>query len=52
MNRTAWLQDRRMQKFRDVLSRREQGELSMMEAGEQLGMSVPAVSAPVRGRGG
>jgi hypothetical protein len=21
MNRTAWLQDRRMQKFRDVLSR-------------------------------
>lgn len=39
MNRTAWLQDRRMKKFRDVLSRWERGELSMMEAGELLGMS-------------
>lgn len=39
MNRTAWLQDRRMQKFRDVLSRWESGWLSMMEAGELLGMS-------------
>ena len=39
MNRTTWLQDRRMQKFRDVLSRWESGELSMMEAGELLGMS-------------
>ena len=39
MNRTTWLQDRRMQKFRDVLSRWERGELSMMEAGELLGMS-------------
>jgi transposase len=39
MNRTAWLQDRRMQKFRDVLSRWESGHLSMMEAGELLGMS-------------
>ena len=39
MNRTAWLQDRRMQKFRDVLSRWERGDLSMMEAGELLGMS-------------
>ena len=39
MNRTAWLQDRRMQKFRDVLSRWEQGRLSMAEAGEVLGMS-------------
>lgn len=39
MNRTAWLQDRRMQKFRDVLSRWERSELSMMEAGELLGMS-------------
>ena len=28
-----------MQKFRDVLSRWEGGELSMMEAGELLGMS-------------
>ena len=34
MNRAAWLQDRRMQKFLDVLSRWEAGELSMMEAGE------------------
>jgi helix-turn-helix protein len=39
MNRTAWLQDRRMQKFRDVLSRWESGHLSMIEAGELLGMS-------------
>jgi hypothetical protein len=39
MNRAAWLQDRRMKKFRDVLSRWEVGELSMMEAGELLGMS-------------
>jgi len=39
MNRTAWLQDRRMQKFRDVLSRWEGGDLSMEEAGELLGMS-------------
>ena len=39
MNRTTWLQDRRMQKFRDVLNRWESGELSMMEAGEVLGMS-------------
>ncbi len=30
---TAWLQDRRMQKFRDVLGRWERGDLSMMEAG-------------------
>ena len=35
----AWLQDRRMQKFRDVLGRWETGELSMMEARELLGMS-------------
>src|SRR5437867_5884209 len=39
MNRTTWLQDRRMQKFRDVLSRWERRELSAMEAGEVLGMS-------------
>ena len=39
MNRATWLQDRRMQKFRDVLSRWESGALSMMEAGELLGMS-------------
>ncbi len=39
MNRAAWLPDRRMRKFRDVLSRWEAGALSMMEAGELLGMS-------------
>ena len=39
MNRATWLQGRRMQKFRDVLSRWEAGELSMMDAGELLGMS-------------
>ena len=52
MNRAAWLQDRRMKKFRDVLSRWEAGELSMMEAGELLGMSerqFPALSGAFRG---
>jgi transposase len=39
MNRATWLQDRRMQKFRDVLSRWERNELSAMEAGEILGVS-------------
>src|SRR5262245_66651347 len=39
MRRTEWLQDRRMQKFRDVLSRWERRELSALEAGELLGCS-------------
>lgn len=39
MSRTEWLQDRRMRKFRDVLSRFERRELSGMEAGELLGCS-------------
>ena len=39
MNRTAWLQDRRMEKFCDVLSRRKARELSAQEAGEILGCS-------------
>jgi hypothetical protein len=39
MNRTAWLPDRRMQKLRDVWSRREREELSAQEAGEILGCS-------------
>jgi len=39
MNRTAWLQDRRMKKFLDVLSRLERRELSTMDAGELLGCS-------------
>jgi transposase len=39
MNRATVLQDRRMLKFRDVLSRWERRELSMMEAAEILGMS-------------
>lgn len=39
MRRAAWLQDRRMRKFRDVLSRWDRGELSMLDAGELLGMS-------------
>jgi hypothetical protein len=34
-----WVQDRRTQKFRDVLGRWEAGQLSMMDAGELLGMS-------------
>lgn len=39
MNRAQWHQDRRMQKFRDVLSRWERRELSGIEAGELLGCS-------------
>jgi transposase len=39
MNRTAWLQDRRMQKFRDILSRWERKDLSALEAAEILGVS-------------
>ena len=39
MNRLKWLQDRRMQKFRDVLSRWETKKLSVLEAAELLGMS-------------
>src|SRR6266852_4514348 len=39
MRRAALLQDRRMQKFEDVLSLWDRGELSMAEAGELVGMS-------------
>ena len=39
MNRAGWLQDRRMKKIRDVLSRWERKELSGLEAGELLGVS-------------
>ncbi len=39
MNRTTWLQDRRMAKFGEVLSRWERKQLSAMEAGEILGCS-------------
>jgi hypothetical protein len=39
MNRMTVLQDRRMLKFRNVLSRWERRELSMMDAAELLGMS-------------
>jgi len=39
MNRATWLQERRMKKFLDVLSRWERRELSMAEAGEILGCS-------------
>ena len=39
MKRAALLQERRMQKFGDVLSRWEAGGLSMAEAGELLGVS-------------
>jgi hypothetical protein len=39
MSRTGWLQERRMLKFRDVLSRWEASELSALEASELLGMS-------------
>lgn len=39
MNRTDWLQDRRMKKFKDVFGRWQQKELSGMDAAELLGMS-------------
>src|SRR5690606_9177810 len=39
MNRTAWLQERRMAKFEDVLERWNHKELSCAEAGELLGCS-------------
>src|SRR5882724_5084287 len=39
MSRALWHQDRRMQKFRDVLSRWERRELSQLEAAEVLGCS-------------
>jgi hypothetical protein len=39
MSRALWRQDRRMQKFRDVLSRWERRELSQLEASELLGYS-------------
>jgi hypothetical protein len=39
MNRTAWLQDGRMAKFCDVLSRWKAKELSAQEAGEILARS-------------
>ena len=39
MGRTAWLQDRRMKKFLDVLGRYEKRKLSALEAGEILGRS-------------
>jgi transposase len=39
MNRTSWLQERRMTKFSEVLGRWRQHKLSASEAGELLGMS-------------
>ncbi len=39
MNRTEVMQDRRMRKFRDILSRWDRRELSQVEAAEMLGMS-------------
>ena len=39
MTRTAWLQERRMRKFQDVLGRWEARRLSALEAAELLGVS-------------
>ena len=39
MNRTEWLQDRRMKKFKDVFGRWRQKKLSEMDAAEILGMT-------------
>jgi hypothetical protein len=46
MNRATVAQDRRMLKFRDVLSRWERRELSMMDAAEvpDSGHAVPSES--------
>ena len=38
MNQTTWLQERRMEKFQDVLDRFEEKRLSAMGAAELLGM--------------
>ena len=61
MNRTEWLENRRMQKFRDVLSRWASKKLSASDAAEILGMSERSFlryrrrheeeSASVRGKG-
>ena len=49
MNRATWLQDRRMLKFRDVLSRWERRELSMMEeeAFGNVGTPVPTLPGAI-----
>lgn len=39
MDRTEWLQERRMEKFKDVFGRWKEKKLSGAEAGELLGMS-------------
>ena len=39
MNRTTWLQGRRMERFEDVLGRFESKRLSALDAAELLGMS-------------
>ena len=46
MNRTAWLQDRRMQKFRDVLSRWERKELTAAR-GSKARPNAKIVDIPV-----
>jgi hypothetical protein len=55
MRRAEQRQGLRMLKLRDVLSRREAGSLSLIEATELLGMSeanVAPLDAAVRGGGG
>src|ERR1700752_4828326 len=39
MNRSMWLQERRMQKFQEALSRWEAGGLSLKDAADLLGIS-------------
>jgi hypothetical protein len=51
MKRAAWLQDRRMQKFLDVLSRWESRDLSMLEAGGtsgNVGATIPPLPGSLR----
>ena len=55
MNRTAWLQERRMQKFQDVLGRWEKKKLSGLEAAETIGdvgAAVPTLPTSVTNRTG
>jgi hypothetical protein len=49
MNRTAWLQDRRMQKFRDVLSRWGAVGARGWRDTRGVGAAVPALPAALRG---
>ena len=52
MNRTMWLQERRMEKFCDVLGRFEAKRLLALDAAELLGMSERSFRRDGKERGG